>query len=119
MQSVIPQQRVGAPLLGGIAEDRLDLRAHVIPGARLASVGYVDDRWHPLEQLAVSIGVVTELVRVSAFVCVPAFVRHASFIGGAGDLPNSWPLTAGAVQLRNSRRRPCRKKSHSLSRAGT
>ena len=37
-----PQARVGAPLLGGEAEDRLDLRADVVPGSARPRVGGVE-----------------------------------------------------------------------------
>ncbi len=48
-----PQPRVGEPLLGGVAEDLLDLGADVAPAPVLAELSGVDDRRQPLDQDAV------------------------------------------------------------------
>jgi len=53
VQALGPQTRIGAPLRGGVAQDRLDLGAHVVPAPISAGVGDVDDRRNALEQLRV------------------------------------------------------------------
>ncbi len=52
VQAAGPEPRVGAPFLGREAEDPLDLRAHVTPGAVLARVGGIEDRWYAVQETA-------------------------------------------------------------------
>ncbi len=52
VQAARPQLGIVAPLLGRVAEDRLDLGAHVPPGAELAGVGGVQDRRHAVQESA-------------------------------------------------------------------
>ena len=53
VQPLSPQARVGEPFVGGIAEDRPDLGAHVVPHAVIARVRDVHDRGNLLEQLGI------------------------------------------------------------------
>ena len=52
VQAVGPQLGIVAPLLGRVAEDRLDLGADVAPGAVLAGIGGVEDRGYTVQQPA-------------------------------------------------------------------
>ena len=51
VQPLSHRLRVGAPFVGRVAEDRLDLRADVVPATVVAGVRDVDDRGQLVEQL--------------------------------------------------------------------
>ena len=57
MDRAVPERGVRGPLIGRIAEDLLDLRADVMPAARLAHLGRVEDGRHRVDQVLEALGV--------------------------------------------------------------
>src|SRR5262245_43618553 len=63
MEQAGPELRVGLPLLGGVAEDLLDLWADVSPLAVLADLAGVDDRRQALDEAAVVLPRLGDLIQ--------------------------------------------------------
>ena len=87
-----PEVGVGDPLLGGVAEDLLDLRADVAPAPALAHLGRVDDRRQALDQPPVVLAPGGELIdELGDLLFGPAAFRRR----GAGGITRRYRRIGG------------------------